>query len=113
MIYTRKMVPTVPITGGASSFLVFFNQNSEVGGGGGGQNNNNNLFKVITLSKDYKYTTSHIKKNERSRQEFMIYLFISVVGAYVVRISRYICQLFKIHHSPVLFFFLLLSPRPT
>ena len=59
---TRKMVP---ITGRASSFLVFLEfqkQYREVGGGGGGggQNNNNrpiNLLKVITFSTDYKSTT--------------------------------------------------------
>ena len=64
-----------PILGELAHSLYFLNQKSEVGG----QNNNNNLFKVITLSTDYKYTTSPIKKNEKGKQFIHDQLFLSVV----------------------------------
>ena len=55
-VYTRKMVP---IAGRASSFLVFleFSKTKQRGGGTKQKQQIINLLKVITFSRDYKYTT--------------------------------------------------------
>ena len=59
--FTQLHYRPFPITGRASSFLVFLEFSNTCGGGGGGKQNNINrpinLPKVITFSTDYTYTS--------------------------------------------------------